>query len=251
MNYPLSIVILFISALLLGLRHGIDWDHIAAISDITGSSGNDRQSLSLGSLYALGHASVIVILGLIAIGIGINLPDWVDTIMVPVVGITLITLGLWLIYSIVIHGKNYQMKSRWMIIFMLVGKFYDFLQEKVSHKHKHPHLQYPERYGVRTAFMVGVIHGIGAETPTQMLLFITAAGVGGTIIGLLLIFMFVSGLLISNSIITIVSSTGFSLVKNNPYTRVTLGLITAVFSLIVGTLFLLNKVTYLPTIIGG
>ena len=36
---------LFMTALGLGFRHGIDWDHIAAISDIAGSQDTPRQSL--------------------------------------------------------------------------------------------------------------------------------------------------------------------------------------------------------------
>src|SRR5688572_14303354 len=69
------------SALLLGIRHGIDWDHIAAIADIAGtttavgvaganggSSGQlvqrrlplpsvELNAIWLSLLYALGHAS--------------------------------------------------------------------------------------------------------------------------------------------------------------------------------------------------
>jgi len=37
----------------LGLRHGIDWDHIAAISDVAGSQKNRRRSLGMGTLYAI------------------------------------------------------------------------------------------------------------------------------------------------------------------------------------------------------
>ena len=110
MQYPT--LLLFMSSLLLGLRHGIDWDHIAVINDITGTSDNKRSGISLGLIYALGHASVVILLGFIAILIGVNLPNWVDSFMEPIVGVTLIFLGLWLIYSIMFHGKNYRMKSR-------------------------------------------------------------------------------------------------------------------------------------------
>jgi hypothetical protein len=32
-------IALLLTALVLGLRHGVDWDHIAAITDITSTSG--------------------------------------------------------------------------------------------------------------------------------------------------------------------------------------------------------------------
>ena len=41
--------------------------------------------------------------------------------------------------------------------------------------------------------MVGVIHGLGAETPTQILLFLMAANLGGTAAGLLGLLMFILG----------------------------------------------------------
>ena len=36
-----------VSAFLFGFRHGIDWDHIAAITDITGSQDDRRSAIVL------------------------------------------------------------------------------------------------------------------------------------------------------------------------------------------------------------
>lgn len=251
MQFPDKTLILFITAYLLGVRHGVDWDHIAAITDITGTSQSKRQSIILGSFYVIGHATVIVILGFIAVLIGITLPIWVDQIMEPFVGITLILLGFWLIYSILLHGQNFRMKSRWMLAFAIVGRLYDFLQEKISHKHKHPHLHYPQKYGRRTAYTIGLIHGIGAETPTQVLIFLTAAGIGGSWVGSLLVLTFVFGLFTSNSIITLVSAFGYAKTQRNTYMNLILGIITALFSLIVGGMFLFKKASFLPAIFAG
>ena len=48
-----------VSAFLFGFRHGIDWDHIAAITDIAGSQDDRRSAMFFGTLYALGHALVV------------------------------------------------------------------------------------------------------------------------------------------------------------------------------------------------
>ena len=56
-------------------------------------------------------------------------------------------------------------------------------------------------YGSRSAFGVGMIHGIGAETPTQVLIFLAAAGAGGKLVGLTLLGCFLVGLLTSNTLI--------------------------------------------------
>ena len=58
-----------------GFRHGIDWDHLAAIGDITGSQTESRRSMFLATLYAVGHAVVVFVLGFVAIVLAERLPD--------------------------------------------------------------------------------------------------------------------------------------------------------------------------------
>ena len=83
-----------VSAFLFGFRHGIDWDHIAAITDITSSQEERGLALEYGTIYALGHALVVFLIGVAAIVLGAKLPDGVDEVMERVVGITLIVLGV-------------------------------------------------------------------------------------------------------------------------------------------------------------
>src|SRR6266568_8703652 len=106
-----------LTALGLGFRHGIDWDHIAAITDITSSQDSPRAGLVFGSLYAAGHAIVVFVIGVIAIVLGEKLPHSVDKVMTKIVGVTLILLGVYVFYSLVKHGRNFRMRSRWMLVF--------------------------------------------------------------------------------------------------------------------------------------
>lgn len=243
-------ILLVISALVFGLRHGIDWDHIAAITDITGSQESTRQSLWLGTVYALGHGTVVTILGLLAVIVGVFLPSWVDGVMERVVGITLLLLGIYVIYSLIKDGPNFKMRSRWMLVFdwAEIG-YHKLISVFTGHEveaHEHPH-----NYGFSTAYLVGVIHGIGAETPTQVLLFIAAAGAAGNQFGVILVLTFIVGLIISNSVITVLSTFGFLRARRNAPLLMILGGLTAVFSLIVGTIFLLGQGSMLPALLGG
>lgn len=251
MPLDLSPFFLFGTALLLGLRHGIDWDHIAAISDITSSAENTKQSIILGTLYALGHGAVIIILGMGAVLLGVRLPDWFDSVMQPFVGITLILLGCYLFYSIIKFGQKVKMRSRWMLIINILNNIYGWIENKITHKHIHSHFHYPDRFGIKTAIGVGIIHGIGAETPTQLLLFTAAAGAGGSALGSLLVFIFVLGLVLSNSLIIILSVLGIAKAQADNNIYLFLAGITAVFSFIVGVLFLTGHEATLPAIFGG
>lgn len=249
MHQPSPLV--FGLAFILGLRHGIDWDHIAAITDITGSVEKKKQSFILGLFYILGHATVIITLGILAVAIGVKLPFWVDDVMEPFVGVTLILLSIYLIVTIFIHGKNFRMKSRWMLLFSFIHKIIHIIQEKRGHHHDHKPVDYPDKYRHHTAFTIGIIHGVGAETPTQLLLFITAAGVGGSLVGSLLVATFVFGLICSNTLISVLSIAGYSKARENSWITLSVGIITSIFSLIVGLLFLFDRATILPAILGG
>ena len=126
------------------------------------------------------------------------------------------------------------------------------------HHHSDPELdeEFPS-YGRRTAFGVGMIHGIGAETPTQVLIFLSAASAGGStasggrLVGLLVLLSFVVGLLASNSVITVGSAFGFLRASKNFAIYATVAILTAVFSLVIGVIFVINRPDLLPTLFAG
>ena len=292
----LSVVVLLLGMVALGFRHGFDWDHIAAITDITSTTtaghaevdvparspvtphGHDagemrahvhqhaaggpsaahafgesrfaheqRHAIGLASLYALGHASVVVLLGALALTLGAVLPDWVDPILEKVVGVTLLLLGAWVIYSVVqyVRGKGeFRLRSRWMLVFDLARNGWDALQARI-HGHEHRPSAHSTQYGPRTAFGVGMIHGIGAETGSQALLLAGIAGVTGTT-GIVILLAFVVGLLISNTLVAVVSASGFIGAQRMRTVYVIVGAFAGVASLVIGALFVFGLGTALP-----
>lgn len=249
----------------LGLRHGIDWDHIAAITDISGSAVSADEDEAhkptarlsarrsapgafwLATLYALGHATMVVGLGLLAIWASEILPSWLDPMMERVVGVTLLVLGVWVFYSLWRYGTSFRLQSRWMLALSLLGRAWAGLKSKItgqavdaSHSHE------AAQYGPKTAFAIGLLHGIGAETGSQALLLGSVAGVTSRGAGSLLLLSFVCGLLISNSLIAVFSVAGFvsSIMRQRVYT--TLGVVVGVFSLFVGSFFVAGRGDALP-----
>jgi len=62
-------------------------------------------------------------LGALALLVGAILPAWVDPILEKVVGVTLVLLGAWVLYSVVQYARGkgeFRMRSRWMLVFDLV-----------------------------------------------------------------------------------------------------------------------------------
>lgn len=279
---------LLLSGFLFGLRHGIDWDHIAAIADITGSTDERRRAIWFGTLYALGHAAVVFALGIGAIAFGDLLPAGIDEVLGRVVGVTLVILGVYVFVSLIRHGRDFRLRSRWMLLFSGVRRGTRWARTRVGarnaspagaaavatgpppsevdpalwhHGHHgrrgHHHHDDPERddtfatYGRGTSVGVGMIHGVGAETPSQVVIFLAAAGAGGTAVGVMVLIAFLVGLLTSNTLITLGSAFGFLSASRNFAVYATVAVIVGAFSLVLGVVFLFGQESVLPAFFGG
>jgi hypothetical protein len=296
------------TGLVLGFRHGFDWDHIAAITDITSTTSTadigtglheaehlahphehahghggsteiqahdgasaavatipargmtpvsrprmvaeQRHAMVLGTLYAFGHAAVVLVLGVAAIAFGALLPDWVDPIMGRVVGFTLLVLGIWVfvsLYQYLRGSAEFRLRSRWMLVFDGVRYSWRRFQAKL-HGHEHVAPLEMSSYGARTAFGVGMIHGVGAETGSQALLIAAVGGAAGAGLGIPMLLMFVVGLVTANTIIVVVSATGFVVGQYRQPIYIGIGVLAGIFSIVVGLSFLLGTDSLLPDI---
>src|SRR6202008_2405819 len=109
---------------------------------------------------------------------------------------------------------------------------------------------FKDGYGTSSTFVVGVIHGLGAETPTQILLFLMAANLGGTAAGLLGLMMFILGLLLMNTLMCASAAGLFSATLAKPNALRALTLLTSSYSIVVGALFLVGSASKLPSLTG-
>src|SRR5260370_35879030 len=57
-------------------------------------------------------------------------------------------------------------------------------------------------YSSKSVLMIGVVHGLGAETPSQLMIFLLAANLGGISKGFVGLTMFIAGLLVMNTVMT-------------------------------------------------
>lgn len=291
---------LLFTAFGLGLRHGFDWDHIAAISDLTGSSNDRRRGFMLSLWYALGHAVVVFALGLAVIFAGRTIPDALDDWMGHVVGATLILLGVWVLIDLARNKDNFRLRSRWMLI--IEGTFagvrrvrrkgsgrtvaidhehphdhdrafehsatpahdhshdpahdasYDPApralvppapgrrlgrSHSLTHGHRHHHeIALPSQadagYGSGVAGGIGMLHGIGIESPTQIAIFVASTSVAGRDVGVLLLLAWVVGLVIANAGLAIVASLGLLHPERNARIYRGLAVVVAIASIALG-----------------
>lgn len=222
-------------AVLIGMRHGVDGDHVAAIADMVGSEKKRRKQVSLGIMYAFGHGLIVLIIGLLSIYIGLKLPQSTLMLLEMLVGLTLIVLGCFILYSIFHQKTDYEYKSRLKIL-------YDFISKKVNRKKENGKNYSPVTFGIIGAFIIGVIHGIGVESPTQIAVLTNAVGVNNFTAAMMQLGLFVLGLLLSTVGITFCLSWGFMKARFKRKLFLVLGSITGIYSLGLGCLMLVEIV---------
>jgi len=135
-----TLVIVVVVAILLGLRHASDPDHLAAVTTLVanGRGGATR----LGLTWGLGHASSLVVLGVPIVLWKAYLPDRVEQSAEVTIGFVIVALALWLLV-------------RW---------------RRGAFAHGHAHLRVPPRRTPVQAYGIGLVHGIGGSGGVGVLL---------------------------------------------------------------------------------
>jgi high-affinity nickel-transport protein len=240
-----------VSAAMLGFRHGLDYDHIAAITDISSVQAKARDAMRFGLLYVAGHATTVAVLGALVISFRIALPAASDLWAERLVGITLLTLGLYVLGTLFRPSRHsHGPKTRiTLLINGLLWVYWRLTRIFGGTRVEAPQV-FKNGYGTSSTFLVGVIHGLGAETPTQIFLFVMTANLGGTTAGLTALLMFILGMLIMNTLMCAAAAGVFSSVLAKPQAlRWVTGVVSA-YSIVVGIIFLTGSAGRLPSLTG-
>ena len=246
---PVNLRLALISAAALGFRHGLDYDHIAAITDISSVQSKARDAMRYGLLYVAGHAATVAVLGAAAVAFRIALPPATDRWAERLVGITLLVLGLYVLGTFFRPGSHsHGPRTRITLLVNGVLWVYWRLSKVFGGTRVEAPQIFKDGYGTTSTFLVGVIHGLGAETPTQILLFLMAANLGGTAVGLLGLLMFIVGLLAMNTLMCASAAGIFSAALARPNALRAVTLLTSAYSIVVGVIFLFGSAWRLPSL---
>jgi hypothetical protein len=138
--------IVMVVAVLLGLRHATDPDHLAAVTAVAAGSGNQggRQSARLGLAWGGGHALTLFVFGLPIVLFAAFLPGMVQQGADALVGLVIIALAVWLL-------------ARWR------RGYFDPANRSGGRAARTP----------RQAFGVGLLHGVGGSAGVGAILLAT------------------------------------------------------------------------------
>lgn len=156
------LVVALTLALLLGLRHASDPDHLVAVTSLVAADGGDtRAAARLGAWWGAGHALVLLVIGLPLIFFKASLPSWLESGAETAVGVVILVLALRVLfkwvrgdYRATAHADESHSRRRHL--------------RRGSGRHRHVHVRSPQQ-----AFAIGTLHGL-AGTGAVVLLLIAA-----------------------------------------------------------------------------
>ena len=96
----------------LGLRHAIEADHLAAISTIVTERRSLLSSLLVGALWGLGHTLALLIAGVGVLLLRYQMTDRMAHVFELCVGIMLVLLGANVLRTLVHRGASHTSRSR-------------------------------------------------------------------------------------------------------------------------------------------
>lgn len=149
---------------LLGLRHALDADHVAAVSTMLAQRPDLRRSGFIGLWWGCGHTAVLLVAGVMVLALKITIPDAVARAFESFVGLMLVALGIAL--AVTLYREQWHLHAH--------------EHDGERHVHLHDHRlgdDHVHRHGWRDSLpplMVGMVHGL-AGSAALMLVVLSAA----------------------------------------------------------------------------
>jgi high-affinity nickel permease len=148
-------------ALLLGLRHASDPDHLVAVTSLVAAEdGDTRKAARLGAWWGVGHAGALVALGIPLIAFKTELPGWLEAGAEKAIGCVILVLAARVIfkwargdYRATSHAHSDGHDSR------------RHLRRGTGHGHAHVKVRSSGQ-----ALSIGLLHGLGGTGAIVVLL---------------------------------------------------------------------------------
>jgi hypothetical protein len=109
----MEVVLALAVALGLGLRHATDPDHLVAVTSLVAADEGDvRGATGLGVWWGLGHAGMLLAVGLPLIVVEGEMPGWLERGAETAIGLVIVVLGARLIVRWLRPVQTHRLRSR-------------------------------------------------------------------------------------------------------------------------------------------
>ncbi len=154
---------------LLGMRHALEPDHLAAVSTLVSDEHNSVKAAFLGVCWGLGHTTALVIVGCVLVVLRMEMPPRVADLFELGVALMLIALGVRAITRAVAQGQ--------------AGPAARHYHGSVVHKHPGTgeHVHVGTLTLARRPLLVGIVHGLAGSGALTALVLATLPSIGARV----------------------------------------------------------------------
>ncbi len=180
-NAELSIMALLFFGFLLGLKHAIEADHLAAVSTIVAERRNILSSTIIGGFWGVGHTISLLLIGALVVFLKLQISESVEAKLEAIVGVMLVALGLNALRKLLkkdtIHLHKHEHEGHEHI--------HIHAHEKEAKEKTHHIIKFSPR-----AIVIGMVHGLAGSAALMLLIVPTIAS---PFVALLYILIFGAG----------------------------------------------------------
>lgn len=149
----------FLMGFLLGLRHALDADHVAAVATLASRTNSTRDAVRVGIAWGVGHALTLLVVCVAVLAFGIGFSEALAGGIEFLVGIMLVLLGADVVRRVIrdrIHAHGHSHGAR--------GKHLHVHSHADEQNHKAASHSHAHRSGLAgRAALVGLMHGLAGS----------------------------------------------------------------------------------------
>jgi len=153
---------------LLGLRHALDADHLAAVSTVLAERPSMRASGLVGLWWGVGHTLTLMLVGAVVLVSGIHIPEPFALLAESGVGLLLVVLGGTLALKL--------FRERWHL--------HRHVHDGAPHVHLHSHHRREDHAHPHWArqllrpLLIGMAHGVAGSAALMLVIVSNTSGIG-------------------------------------------------------------------------
>ena len=196
---------LLLLGFLIGMRHALEADHVAAVATLSTRTATVKQAIKLGSIWGIGHTLTLFLFGSIVLLTDFFIPETLAKWLEFGVGVMLVLLGLDVLRRLIkdrIHFHTHEHKNSETNQESRHFHAHSHANESLKPKqnaHEHQHI---DALSYRALF-IGVIHGMAGSAA---LILLTLETVKSPIQGMIYIVLFGFGTIMGMAILSYIIS---------------------------------------------